>query len=160
LPKSFGLTTADRQDYMTPGFLRDTCSQKWLTEVWKTIGILSGKRGIGGDTLENILSDVRLCLDKIRSRGGQVIFVRTPESGPMQVAASSSHPRNLYWNRLLLYSQCEGIHYMDYPATDHFICPEWSHLSPTDAIAYTKHLAWILQEEKGWQFNKKISRPN
>jgi hypothetical protein len=159
IPKDFGLTTADRQSYMTPKFLRDTCLQKWQTELWKQLGILSGKRGIGGDTLDNIISEVKDCVDKIRTRGGQVIFVRTPESGPMQQAANASHPRNLYWNRLLLYSHCDGIHYLDYPATDHFICPEWSHLSSADAITYTKHLAWILQEEKGWQFNKKIMKP-
>lgn len=158
-PKNFGLTTADRQDYMTPKFLRDTCLQKWQTEIWKNIGILNEKRGVGGDTLENIFTEVKLNLDKIRARGGQIIFIRTPESGPLKKSAALSHPRNLYWNRLLINAQCEGIHYMDYPETDHFICPEWSHLSSTDAVTYTKHLAWTLQEEKGWQFNKKISRP-
>jgi hypothetical protein len=159
-PKDFGVTTADRQTYMTPKFLRDTCLQKWQTEIWMNLGILNERRGVGGDTLENIFTEVKHNLDMIRARGGQVIFIRTPESGPMIKAAAFSHPRNLYWNRLLINTQCEGIHYMDYPETDHFICPEWSHLSSADAITYTKHLAWILQEEKGWQFNKKITRPN
>jgi hypothetical protein len=160
MPKDFGLTTADRQDYMSPRFLRDTCLQKWQTDVWKYIGILSERGGVGGDTLENILEEVKISLDKIRARGGKIMFVRTPESGPLKKAASISHPRNQYWNRLLLYAHCEGIHYMDYRETDHFICPEWSHLSSTDAITYTKHLAWVLQEEKGWQFNKKITIPD
>ena len=100
---------------------------------------------------------VRQSVEKIRARGGQVIFVRTPESGPLKKATHLSHPRNLYWNRLLLHTHCEGIHYLDYPETADYTCPEWSHLSSTDAIHYTKQLAWILQEEKGWQFRKKIT---
>lgn len=159
MPKEFGLTTVDRQDYMTPGFLRDTCLQKWQTDVWRKIGIANEVRGIGGDTLENMLDEVKHSLDKIRARGGQIIFVRTPESGVLQKTCAVSYPRNMYWNRLLLNTHCEGIHYLDYAETDHFICPDWSHLSSADAITYTKHLAWILQEEKGWQFNKKINQP-
>ena len=110
-----------------------------------------------GDTLEDILMSVRQSIEKIRARGGQVIFVRTPESGPLIKASHLSYPRNLYWNRLLLHTHCEGIHYLDYPETADYTCPEWSHLSSTDAIHYTKQLAWILQEEKGWQFRKKIT---
>ncbi len=158
MPKDFGLTTVDRQDYMSPKFLRDTCLQRWQTDIWKQLGVAIEMRGIGGDTLENIIADVKHSLDMIRARGGQIIFVRTPESGAMQKASVASYPRNMYWNRLLLNTHCEGIHYLDYPETDHFICPEWSHLSSTDAITYTKYLAWILQEEKGWQFNKKIKK--
>lgn len=158
-PKDFGLTTADRQSYMSEKFLRDTCMQNWQMEIWKKIGVVNEKRGVGGDTLENILAGVKASIDKIRARGGQVIFVRTPESGAMKKAAHLSHPRNFYWNRLLLYTHCEGIHYEDYAETAHFICPEWSHLATRDAITYTKQLAWILQNEKGWQFNKRVAKP-
>jgi hypothetical protein len=156
-PKHFGLNTADRQSYMSQHFLQDTCLQNWQTNVWKQLGILNENRGVGGDTLENILMSVRQSIEKIRARGGQVIFVRTPDSGPLKKASRLSYPRNLYWNRLLLQTHCEGIHFEDYPETANYICPEWSHLSSADAIKYTKQLAWILQEDKGWQFRKKIT---
>ena len=37
-----------------------------------------------------------------------------------------------------------GIYFLDYPEIAHFVCPEWSHLTPTDAIAYTKALIPLL----------------
>jgi hypothetical protein len=156
-PKNFAWTTADRQSYMSPKFLRDTCLQQWQTTIWAQLGLLNEARGVGGDTLENILLSVRQSIEKIRARGGQVIFVRTPDSGPIRKASHASYPRNLYWNRLLLYTHCEGVHFEDYAETANFICPEWSHLSSEDAIIYTKHLARILQEDKGWRFRKKIT---
>lgn len=156
-PKHFAMTTSDRQSYMSSKMLQDSCLLNWQTSVWQQLGLLNEARGVGGDTLEDILADVRKSINKIRARGGQVIFVRTPESGPLKKAARMSYPRNLYWNRLLLHTHCEGIHYEDYPETSNYTCPEWSHLSSADAIDYTKQLAWILQEEKGWRFRKKIT---
>ena len=61
----------------------------------------------------------------------------------------------MYWDQLLAYTGCPGIHFEDYPETAHFKCPEWSHLAPQDAIAYTKNFIKILVKEKGWTFPKK-----
>ena len=64
-------------------------------------------------------------------------------------------PREKYLNRLLEITRSTGIHFADYPALDHFICPEFSHLSQPDAIVFTREFIRILQEEKGWKFPNK-----
>jgi hypothetical protein len=48
---------------------------------------------------------------------------------------------------------CKGIYFADYPATAGLKCTEWSHLSPQNAVVYTKALINILEKEKGWTFN-------
>jgi len=149
-PKEFGLTHANRQDYMLPIFLKDTSLQNRQTRIWAGFGMMSRTiKGISGDTLLTVFKQVKANIDKIRNRGGKVLFVRTPASGPMEFATIKTHPRNEYWEPMLAYTQTDGIHYSDYPGTDHFICPEWSHLSPSDAIIYTRELVNILRE-KGW----------
>ena len=66
-------------------------------------------------------------------------------------------PRDKFWNRLLSFTDCPGIHFSDYPAIAHFVCPEWSHLRPQDAIVFTKHFIDILDKDKGWNFSKLAS---
>ncbi|HMJ48786.1 MAG TPA: hypothetical protein VK498_15750 [Ferruginibacter sp.] len=149
-PKEFGLTHANRQDYMLPAFLKDTSLQNRQTMIWTGFYATDTTfKGIGGDTLLAVFKQVKSNIDKIKSRGGRVIFVRTPASGPFEAATKITHPRSKYWDPMLAYTNTEGIHYSDYPATDHFICPEWSHLSPSDAITYTTELVKTLKE-KGW----------
>ena len=88
--------------------------------------------------------------DKIKSRGGQVLFLRTPSSGALRQVELRDYPRSAYWERLLAFTGCKGIYFEDYPAIAHFDCPEWSHLSPDQAVIYTKNLIKILKENKGW----------
>ncbi|MEJ7674685.1 MAG: hypothetical protein WKF59_18795 [Chitinophagaceae bacterium] len=47
-----------------------------------------------------------------------------------------------------------GIYFEDYAEIAHFTCPEWSHLTPQDAIKFTRSLIKIL-EQKGWVFPDK-----
>lgn len=152
-PIGFEPTTFDRQNVMSPDFIKDTSRQRRVKEIWAQFGLLNKNLGITGDTLQKIFADVKASVDKIKARGGQVIFVRPPASGEMREAEKKAYPREQYWDKLLAYTKTEGIHFEDYPETAHFICPEWSHLSPDDAKIYTAHLIKILKEEKGWKFN-------
>jgi hypothetical protein len=142
---------------MTPRFVEDTSLQNQVTAIWMMFGRMNTTPPASGPTLDSILISVKECTDKIRARGGQVLFVRTPSSGPAKEGEGKGFPREKYWDRLLSFTGCPGIYYGDYPATANFICPEWSHLKPADAVIYTKNLVKILQEEKGWSFNKKTA---
>jgi hypothetical protein len=101
-----------------------------------------------------MLMMVKADVDRITQRGGKVIFVRTPSSGPFWVGEQKGFPRAQYWDRMLAVTGQPGIHFADHPETAHYICPEFSHLSPDDAIDYTKHLITQI-EGKGWVFAHK-----
>ncbi|MBL7793801.1 MAG: hypothetical protein JNK77_15845 [Saprospiraceae bacterium] len=148
-PKGFEWTTADRQTYMSEMFLLNPADIKRQTDIWTMLLMSDPTPPISGEALAQVLNEIKTSVDKIRSRGGKVVFVRTPSSGPMEEGEHKVFPRDQYWDRMLAVSNSPGIHYKDYPETAAYICPEWSHLSPADAIDYTGHLVKQL-EEKGW----------
>lgn len=153
-PKGFSMNTSERQCFMDAEFLKDTLQQKRQQQNWIEGG-LDKTPGISGDSLETIFKEVKNNVDKIKARGGQILFVRTPSTGYYREAEKIAYPREKYWDKLLFYTNTPGIYFEDYPETAHFICPEWSHLSPSDAVVYTKSLIKILAWEKGWVFPKK-----
>lgn len=158
-PIGFEPSMYNRQNVMSERFLADTAGQRTMKNYWRRFGILDTAHGITGDTLQNIFNDIKINIDKIRARGGQVLFVRPPSSGEMLAAEKKAYPKEDYWNKLLAYTNTSGIYFEDYPEMAHFICPEWSHLSPKDAATFTKSLIKIL-EQKGWFLHKQTTALN
>ena len=155
MPHEFAVATYDRQTVMTPMFLTNPNLIKRQTDCWTKLGALNRTPGIKGEALEMVFKEVKDAVDKIRARGGQVVFVRPPSSGPGLEVELATHPRSEYWDALLKYTDTPGIYYADYPAIANFVCPEWSHLHPNDVITFTGDLVRILRDEMGWEFGKK-----
>jgi hypothetical protein len=154
-PFGFTPVSFDRQSYMTPGFVADTNQHNAVKAIW-SYGLNNKREELPKDRMDAIFNSVNRDVNKIKSRGGQVIFIRPPSTGLFWEVESKGFPRTAYWERLLTLTGCEGIHFKDYPATANLNCPEWSHLTPADAATYTKELVAALRE-KGWSFNKKGS---
>jgi hypothetical protein len=157
-PMEFDRVTFGRQDYMTPRFLADTNLQNQVKGIWNFFRSMNKERPADGAILDSILTTIKNDVDKIQARGGKVIFVRTPSSGPFWAGEQMGFPRDKYWERILSTTGCQGIHFTDYPATANFQCPELSHLSRQDAVIWTTNLVDILQKEKGWTFPNKSSK--
>lgn len=153
-PPDFGRVKFNRQEYMTERFLADTIQQNQVKAIWDFFRRISKEPPASGGKLDSIFATVKSCVDKIKARGGDVLFVRTPSSGPFLAGEKMGFPREKYWDRVLAITGCQGIHFADYPAIDHFACPEFSHLSQPDALVFTKNFIQILQNEKGWKFLK------
>ncbi len=77
---------------------------------------------------------------KIRARGGNVVFVRFPLSGKLKELEDRATPRTGIWTRLLKESGAPGVYFEDFPELAGFDCPEWSHLSASDSVEFTKRL--------------------
>jgi len=150
-PIEFNRVNFDRQSYMTPRFLADSSLVNKVKAIWTRMppGREPPPRG---EKLQKIFESVKNSIDKIKARGGEVVFVRTPSSGPFTIRENKGYPRDVYWDKLLAFTNCTGIHYMDHPAIDHFVCPENSHLSKSDAVIFTKSLINILSAEMNWSF--------
>jgi hypothetical protein len=148
-PKGFEWTTKDRQTYMSEMFLSNPDDVKRQTDIWSFLIMGDPTPPLAGEALTQTLNEIQTSVDKIRSRGGKVIFIRTPSSGPMEEVEQKAFPRDQYWDRILAVTNSPGIHYEDYPETANYICPEWSHLAPKDVIHYTHQLVKQLGE-KGW----------
>ncbi len=146
-PPKFSYVTFDRQEVMTDTFAKDTAMQRWQTDIWTMFGALSDEPGVGGDTLQKVFEEVKTSVEKIKARGGKVIFVRTPSSGGYWAHEPIQFPREKYYDKLLSITGCKGIHFKDYPDMANFICPEWSHLNKEQSVAYTQALVKVLENE-------------
>jgi hypothetical protein len=156
-PIGFTLVSYDRQNIMTPDFVADTNQHNAVKGVW-AYGLSRPFVPLSTEKTDAIFNSVKRDVDKIRARGGQVLFVRTPSSGRYREAEVKGYPKAAYWDRLLAMTGCKGIYFTDYPETSHFECPEWSHLTPADAVIYTKAFIQEMQEKEWPSKNISISQ--
>lgn len=148
-PTKFTITKFNRQVVMTDEFVKDTVMHRQVKNIWTMFGALKDEHGITGDTLQKIFTEVQTAVAKIKARGGKVIFTRTPSNGGYWDHEPINYPRAEYYDKLLSITGCAGIHFKDYPGQKDLTCPEWSHLTPADAVVYTKELITIL-EQQNW----------
>ena len=154
-PLEFATASFNRQQSMTPMFLASPDLIKQQEEIWK-YAIKMFFVPIKGDTLTALFEQYKQAIDKIRARGGTVVFIRPPSTGYYIVDEKKRFPREKYWDALLNYTNTPGIHFEDYPATAKLHCPEKSHLTPEGSIVYTTELVKTLQNEMRWKFPRKI----
>jgi hypothetical protein len=84
--------------------------------------------------------DTAKAVEKLRGRGGKIVFVRFPNGGELRALEDRLNPRTRDWDRLLKETNAPGIYFEDYPELSTFTCPEWSHLSAGDSVEFSKRL--------------------
>jgi hypothetical protein len=148
-PLGFSVTLFNRQSKMSADFVADTNKQNQVKAIW---GLLRNDPTppMSGEALDGVMRSVTRDVARIKARGGDVIFTRTPSSGFFLLAEHHMYPREAYWGRLLKETGCKGIYYADYPGMASLTCPEFSHLSPADAITYTNNLVTVLKRDRIW----------
>jgi hypothetical protein len=93
-----------------------------------------------GKAIEGRFRDTGAAVNKLRARGGKIVFVRFPNSGELKALEERLSPREKTWEPLLESTGVPGIHFEDFPELSGFTCPEWSHLSAGDSVEFTKRL--------------------
>jgi hypothetical protein len=86
-------------------------------------------------------------VSRIHRRGGQVVFVRLPVSGPLRAAEERIFPRPRYWDVLAGRTEALTIPFEDYSTLRRFHCPDGSHLDQRDVPAFTEALAAVIKEK-------------
>ena len=90
--------------------------------------------------IEKRFADVTGAIEKIRGRGGKIVFVGFPHTGGLKELEDRLTPRAQTWDPLLKMTNSPGIYYSDFPELSGFDCPEWSHLSAGDSVEFSKRL--------------------
>jgi hypothetical protein len=93
-----------------------------------------------GEKIEARFRDTRTAVEKLRARGGKIVFVRFPLNGELKALEDRLNPRTREWEQLLKDTKAPGIYFDDYPELASFTCPEWSHLSAGDSVEFSKRL--------------------
>jgi hypothetical protein len=149
-PIEFGRTTFDRQTYMTDHFVTDTAAVGIVKNIWAGLAKMPMPPPMNDAQIHTFITDIKKNTDKIKARGGDVIFVRTPSSGAFRQMELAGFARSRYWDQLLKVTGCPGIHFEDDAATRNLICPEFSHLNRADAKVYTTAFIKNLSQHEGW----------
>jgi hypothetical protein len=150
LPPYFGTLDRERRARMieecanSEGKLAKKIQQIWIplftpppppSYIPKEIFIAEMTKAIG-----TRFGDINAAVQKLRARGGKIVFVRFPHSGRLKEIEDRDTPRAQTWEPLLKQTGAPGIHYQDFPELTGFNCPEWSHLSAGDSVEFTRRL--------------------
>jgi hypothetical protein len=158
LPPYFGTVDRERRARMIEecargGKLATTIQQIWLpiftpppppSYVPKDVFVAKMK-----DAIEKRFGDTIAAVEKLRARGGKVVFVRLPVSGGLKALEDRTTPRGQTWDPLLQGTGAPGIYFEDFPELAGFNCPEWSHLSAGDSVEFSKRLVPHLRAALG-----------
>jgi len=83
--------------------------------------------------------------DRIRNRGGRVVYVIYITTGEYYEMEQEFYPKPLYWDRFAEVAGDVVIHFHDVPSLRDYNCPDTSHLDYRDASRYTRALAEELE---------------
>ena len=83
-------------------------------------------------------SRAKIAVDKIRARGGDVVFIRPPSAPPLRVNEEAQLPKAKGWDVILRNTHSVGVHADDLPTSVQGLdIPEWSHLSRRCSTVFT-----------------------
>lgn len=157
LPPHFSQLALDRRTRMIERVEHDPAFRDRIRETWPPLFSGPPKPAVFSDEAwAKIFSDAwtekiaqaKKNVDAIRARGGRVIFVRMPSSGKLRELEDRITPRETHWDRLLRETGAPGIYYLDHAELRDFTCPEYSHLSASDSVAFTQNLIAVLRREQ------------
>jgi hypothetical protein len=101
-----------------------------------------------GSSFETQLARFDAVVNRLHSRGVQVIFVRAPVAPEMERLYEHYLPRAQFWDRMVAAVDAPFIRSDDYAALDSFMPPDGSHLCADDPRLFTQRLLDILRRRK------------
>lgn len=145
LPAPYYIEThADRSRLADYDLVDLEVHRKW---AYDRIRWLSTNRELPGE--EQWLRDameVEEWVRAIQGRGGRVVFVQLPTTGPHLRFSEMVFPKAAYWDAFAARTSALCLHFQDVPRLADFDCPDTSHLDRADAPRFTRELGKVLQD--------------
>jgi len=123
----------DRQAWLWTRIEHDAARRNDVVAFWD--GFTGPK--VTDDVIAMTLQKTRVAVEKIRARGGDVVFIRPPSAPIVQPTEYARLPRAKGWDALLAAAHVQGVHANDEPSMQGLNLPEYSHLSRACATVFT-----------------------
>ena len=140
-------STDDRQSWLWDRLEKDPYLLEHARRVWKAV---YPSEPVAADVVDRTIARAKADVQRIRARGGEVVWVRPPSSGVLLEREHARFPRAKIWDRLLGETGCFGVHFEDYPQMQNLSLPDWSHLARRSALGYTQAYVQVLADHVAW----------
>lgn len=149
LPWKLSETFDHRQTFMWPRVITDLQLRDATRNTW--MGLANFALPPATPEIVNIvIAEAVRDVERIRARGGEVVFVRPPSGGALLEAERKRLSRAQGWDRLVRETRTLGVHWEDHPAMQGLDIPEWSHLTRESATRHTRAYVEVLMREVPW----------
>jgi hypothetical protein len=105
---------------------------------------------IADELVTAVVAETRGYVDRIRARGGEVLFLKPPAAGDFLAWERERAPRARVWDRLVRETGVVGLHWEDYADMQGLEVPEWSHLTRESATRYTRAYVGEAMAQVPW----------
>ena len=136
----------ERQHYLWERLSRDERLRDHMRWVW---GPFNGE-GTKPEEKQRAVDQSKRDVEKLRARGVEVVFIRSPSAGLYYEHELQAFPRKGTWEPLLKATGAYGIHFDDHPDMQGLEVPEWSHLSRASATVFTRAYVGLLVARYPW----------
>ncbi len=140
---AFGYIEEDRNNPMYEKTSSDTAFASSIQRVWKEFISSNKKPPQKEATTKYFAADAEI----FRKRGGNLILLRCPSSGWLKEGEDKFLPRTAFWDYLVQATNARAYYYEDYDQLKNLSCPEWSHLSASDAKIFTTEIVKIMKKD-------------
>ncbi len=125
-----------RQAYMWKKLERDMNYKTKVRQIWNDYLKRNSSLLLSVESDKRI-REVSILVEKIKSKGGMVVFVRLPSKRKFLKWETENFPRNMYWDKLIRTTNSPGYHFDDFFDASDFDVPDNSHLSRRDAEEFS-----------------------
>ncbi|MBR9846184.1 MAG: hypothetical protein GYB35_08795 [Algicola sp.] len=140
---AFAYIDEDRNNPMSEKTATDTTFANSIKAAWKFI-IMGNKNPPEKEATTNFfVADAK----KFMQRGGNLILLRCPSSGWIKGGEDKFLSRADLWDPLVKATNANAYYFEDYDQFKNLECPEWSHLSASDARFFTRDLVKIMKAD-------------
>ena len=153
-PTEFSMMNFDRNNKMTDRYVdQDRKGVKMMQDIWMQLASMGAKAPpMPVHVIDSFIKDVKFQTDQIRARGGEIVFLRPPSSGPLWKGEQMGFPRDKFWEKILTVTGSKGMHFADHAELSKMNCTEFSHLRQSDTKIFTQKVVEVLSKEMGWKF--------
>lgn len=96
------------------------------------------------EQMDDFLAELSKSVQTIQERGGRVVFLAMPATGPVRAAESLRYPASAYWNRLSALPATLCLNPMDSFPDSALECADFCHLDQPVAAKFSAHLGKLL----------------
>lgn len=138
-----------RQTFMWPRVISDLPLRDATRNTWMALANFALPPATP-EVVDRVIADAVRDVQRIRARGGDVVFVRPPSGGALLAAERKRLSKADGWDRLLRETGAFGIHWEDHAAMQGLDIPEWSHLTRESATRFTRAYVEVLRRDVPW----------